>query len=118
MSQQKERLLTNKAALVILDVASWQASTSSAQEVQRRELGYLREHTGRMHYQSLREQGYHIGSGVIEAGCKNVVQGRFKEAGMRWSPAGAQAMLQVRTAWCSSGMTDFAAAASRATLSS
>jgi len=118
MSQQKERLLRNQEALVIADGANWQASTVSAQEVQRRELGYLREHRGRMRYQSLREQGYHIGSGVIEAGCKNVVQGRFKGVGMRWSPAGAQAMLQVRTAWCSSQQASFAAAASRATLAS
>ncbi len=97
---------------------NWEASTASAQEVKRRELGYLREHAGRMRYQSLREQGYHIGSGVIEAGCKNVVQGRFKGVGMRWSSGGAQAMLQVRAGWCSSQQVDFAAAARRATLSS
>jgi len=118
MSQQKERLLGNRVAEVILDVESWQASPVSAQEVQRRELGYLREHRGRMRYQTLREQGYHIGSGVIEAGCKNVVQGRFKGAGMRWNAEGAQAMLQVRTAWCSSEQANFAAAARRALLSS
>lgn len=118
MGHQKERLLRNQEALVIADVAHWQAPTAFAQEVQRRELGYLREHRGRMRYQSLREQGYHIGSGVIEAGCKNVVQGRFKGVGMRWSSGGAQAMLQVRASWCSSEQADFAAMARRATLAS
>ena len=96
---------------MIVAVACWEASTACGKEVQRREMEYLRQHTKRMHYRTLREQGYHIGSGVIEAGCKNVVQGRFKAAGMRWSPAGAQAMLQVRTAWCGSERADFAAAA-------
>jgi hypothetical protein len=118
MGQQKERLLRNQEALVIADVENWEASTASAQEVKRRELGYLRQHTERMRYQTLREQGYHIGSGVIEADCKNVVQGRFKGVGMRWSSSGAQAMLQVRAGWCSSQQTDFLAAARRATLSS
>ena len=118
MSQQKERLLSNQTSAVILDVESWEAPTPTSQEVQRRELGYLREHSKRMRYQSLREQGYHIGSGVIEAGCKNVVQGRFKGAGMRWSSEGAQALLQVRTAGCSSQQTDFAGAARSAMLSS
>jgi hypothetical protein len=118
MSQQKERLLNNQETLVIADVENWEASSASAQEVKRRELGYLREHAGRMRYQTLREQGYHIGSGVIEAGCKNVVQGRFKGVGMRWSSGGAQAMLQVRTGWCSSQQVDFAAAARRVMLSS
>jgi hypothetical protein len=118
MSRQKERLLANQVSEVIADVAGWEASTAAAQEVQRRELEYLREHRERMRYQTLREQGYHIGSGVIEAGCKSVVQGRFKGAGMRWSPDGAQAMLQVRTAWCSSERADFAAAARSAMLPS
>jgi len=118
MSQQKERLLGNRVAEVILDVESWQAPTACARDVQRRELGYLREHTGRMRYQTLREQGYHIGSGVIEAGCKNVVQGRLKGVGMRWSSEGAQAMLQVRAGWCSSEQADFVAAARHAMLPS
>ena len=118
MVEQKERLLSNQVGCVIADVESWTASTETAQEVQRRELGYLRVHRERMQYQTWRRQGYHIGSGVMEAGCKNVVQGRFKGVGMRWSPAGAQAMLQVRAAWCSSEQVDFAQVARRAALPS
>jgi hypothetical protein len=114
MSEQKERLLKDRVSEVIAAVAGWETTTQTHRELQRRELGYLREHEARMRYETFRQQGYHIASGVIEAGCKNVIQGRFKGVGMRWSAAGAQAMLPVRTAWCSSQHVDFAQAARRA----
>ena len=69
-----------------------------------------------MQYQTYAEQGFHLGSGVAEAGCKQVVQARLKGAGMRWSEAGAEAMLHLRAAVCSSDCIDFRAAARRATL--
>ena len=37
-----------------------------------------------------------IGSGPVEAGCQVVVDHRLKRAGMRWSQAGADAILAVR----------------------
>jgi hypothetical protein len=60
-----------------------------------------------MRYQTFREQGYHIGSGVAEAGCKAVVQARLKGPGMRWTGAGAEAMLHLRCAVCSTERPDF-----------
>jgi hypothetical protein len=118
IGQQKERLLNNQGSAVIADVGSWSTATEAHQQLQRRELGYLRGHEARMRYATFRQQGYHIASGVIEAGCKNVIQGRFKGVGMRWSAAGAQAMLPVRTAWCSSDPVDFAQVARRLALPS
>lgn len=46
---------------------------------------YLVEHQERMRYKTFREQGYPIGSGVIESGVKNVIQWRMKRGGARWS---------------------------------
>jgi hypothetical protein len=37
-----------------------------------------------------------IGSGVVEAACKTMVAQRLKQSGMRWSSAGAQAVLTPR----------------------
>jgi hypothetical protein len=37
-----------------------------------------------------------IGSGVVEAACKTLVAQRLKQSGMRWSVAGAQAILTPR----------------------
>jgi hypothetical protein len=61
-------------------------------------LGYLVSREDRMDYKRLLEHGYRIDSGPIESSCKNVVQGRMKGSGMRWSRAGASAMLEVRCA--------------------
>ena len=50
-----------------------------------------------MHYQHFRQAGYPLGSGTVEAACKLVMQARMKQAGMRWSRDGAQAMLALRS---------------------
>jgi hypothetical protein len=46
-----------------------------------------------MQYRTLNEKGYQIGSGVIESACKHVVAERCKQAGMRWSKSGINAIL-------------------------
>ena len=63
-----------------------------------RALTYFRTNRGRMRYADARARGFPIGSGVVEAACKTVVTQRFKLSGMRWSSAGAQAVLTPR-AW-------------------
>jgi hypothetical protein len=61
-------------------------------------LGFLESRADRMDYKRLLEEDYRIDSGPIESSCKNVVQGRLKGCGMRWSRKGASAMLEVRCA--------------------
>lgn len=99
--QQKGRLLKDKVDLVIADIHGWQPCGQVQQGIQRKELAYLSKHAHRMRYQTFRNAGYHIGSGVMESSCRWVVQQRMKGSGMRWSSDGAEAMLQLRTAWCS-----------------
>lgn len=43
-----------------------------------------------------RQADYPIGSGTVESVCKVVVQQRLKQAGMRWSRYGAQAVFALR----------------------
>jgi hypothetical protein len=45
----------------------------------------------------MREEGWVIGSGMVESGGKQF-KARFCGAGMRWSRAGAERLLPVRTA--------------------
>lgn len=59
-------------------------------------LGYFRKHKKRMRYYELQSKGLMIGSGVVEAACKTLVTQRLKQSGMRWSAAGAQAILTPR----------------------
>ena len=61
-------------------------------------VSYLFHHRHRMRYQHFRQAGYPIGSGTVESACKLVMQERMKQAGMRWSRDGAQAMLALRSA--------------------
>ena len=63
----------------------------------RREAGYFREHQRRMNYLELREDGYPIGSGMVESGCKQY-KARLGGPGMRWSRDGLENLLPVRTA--------------------
>jgi hypothetical protein len=58
---------------------------------------YFSHHQRRMQYLSLRNDGWVIGSGMIESGIKRF-QARFDAAGMRWSRAGAENLLPVRAA--------------------
>lgn len=64
----------------------------------RQAVAYLFTNRQRMRYRLFRQAGYPIGSGTVESACKVVVQQRMKQAGMRWSRTGAQAMLALRCA--------------------
>ncbi len=50
-----------------------------------------------MNYLELREDGYPIGSGMVESGCKQY-KARLGGPGMRWSRSGLENLLPVRTA--------------------
>lgn len=60
---------------------------------------YLKNHAEHMKYDEYKRMGFHIGSGVIEAGCKYVIGHRFKRSGMRWSQKGAEHLLCLRVAY-------------------
>jgi len=68
------------------------------QEALRLELGYFRKYRKQMDYPAYRARGMMIGSGPVEAACKVIVGQRLKQAGMRWTKGGADAVLAVRTA--------------------
>lgn len=70
--------------------------TQPLPEVVRQAVGYFFHNRHRMDYAAYRQAGLPIGSGTIESACKTVVQARMKQAGMRWSRNGAQAMLALR----------------------
>ena len=53
------------------------------------------------------QAGYPIASGVIEGACRHVIKDRMEQGGMRWTLAGAEAMLHVRSVCASSEWEDF-----------
>jgi hypothetical protein len=70
-------------------------------------LGYFVRNVQRMQYGTFRKQGFFIGSGVVEAGCKTVIGARCKQSGMRWSEPGAQNILALRCIHASRRTSDF-----------
>ena len=68
-----------------------------------RQIEYLENHRARMDYRRYRANGWFIGSGVVEAGCKHVIGQRLKQSGMFWTETGASAVLTLRCALLSAG---------------
>jgi hypothetical protein len=62
-------------------------------------LAYFRSNRDYMQYDKYLEQGYPIGSGVVEGACRHLVKDRMERTGMRWEVQGAQAMLDTRSAY-------------------
>ena len=62
-----------------------------------KEANYFRNNHKRMQYLETREDGFPIGSGMVESAAKQY-KTRFAGAGMRWSRAGLTRLLPVRTA--------------------
>jgi hypothetical protein len=60
---------------------------------------YLENNRDFMRYDEYLAAGYPIGSGVAEGACRHLVKDRLEQTGMRWSVAGAQAMLHVRATY-------------------
>ena len=66
---------------------------------------YITNNRDKINYPEYKEKGYFVGSGAIESANKLIVQRRLKQAGMRWSVEGAQALLSLR-AKVESGLWD------------
>jgi hypothetical protein len=73
----------------------------------RRICAYLEKNRDRMRYDQYLAAGYPIASGVIEGACRYVVKDRMERSGMRWSVAGAQAMLDLRTTYVNGQWREF-----------
>jgi hypothetical protein len=88
-------LLKDGVERIIAQARRLATARPNAAEIEKA-LGYFERNQERMRYGSFRRQGYFIGSGVIEAGCKTVVGSRCKQSGMFWSTPGAEHVLAFR----------------------
>jgi hypothetical protein len=70
----------------------------SASQSVTKEIKYLREHEDRMDYREALRNGEPIGSGPVEATCRQY-QCRFKRTGQFWSQRGDEALLCLETFW-------------------
>jgi hypothetical protein len=70
--------------------------TATQRQAVRRTIGYYQRHRPYMRYDEYLAQGWPIGTGVIEGACGHLVKDRMEQSGMRWTKAGAQAVLDLR----------------------
>jgi hypothetical protein len=73
-------------------------------EALRKEFGYFWRNRHRMPYQWLEERKLPIGSGIMESAIKQILTKRLRQPGMKWSRAGADAMLCLRAAHLSGAL--------------
>ncbi|NVM32003.1 MAG: ISKra4 family transposase, partial [Candidatus Helarchaeota archaeon] len=70
---------------------------------------YFKRNQKRMRYNQYLAKGLPIASGVIEGACRHVIKDRMERAGMRWTVAGAQAMLDLRSTYINDQWNPFQA---------
>ena len=85
-----------RAVLADLRAIDVSGRSEAAREAHRVVLVYFANQAHRMDYPAYRDKGWLIGSGPVEAACKQVVGARMKGSGMRWGEAGADAVCHLR----------------------
>jgi hypothetical protein len=77
-------------------------SSAEVHEELRKLIGYFENNRHRTDYPTYRNNGWDIGSGPTEAGCK-IIGDRLKGSGMRWVEAGAATVAALRALYVSGG---------------
>jgi hypothetical protein len=93
--EQRETMRLTSAQAVLQTLRALTLSGAAA-TVRDKAVHYLEQREAQLAYATFREQGFPIGSGVVESGNKLVVQDRLKRSGMRWSRAQVNPMLALR----------------------
>lgn len=97
--EQLTHLLAGRTPLVIqtLEKLAQQPTLSLAQrQALQSTIGYYRRNLPYMRYDLYLARGWPIGSGVVEGACGHLVKDRMERSAMRWTVAGAQALLELR----------------------
>ncbi len=97
LNEQETVLFQGQAEEVAHTIVAEAEQHPTVREELLAEAGYFEHQTHRMNYMEMREEGWVIGSGMVESGAKQF-KARFCGAGMRWSRKGAKRLLPVRNA--------------------
>lgn len=101
LEQARSSLWNGQIAELIQDCRVVGQEHAQAREAVQRAVTYFSHNEKRMDYARFRADGYLIGSGTIESGCKQIVSLRLKRAGARWTEIGAVQTAKARGAWLS-----------------
>lgn len=106
VESRKKRLLHGKVRALITElkdlarrvgVPAANAAADDPKRIAASSVTYFEHNSSRMQYHVYLRMGYPISSGVVESGCRHVIQHRMKITGsMSWSEHRAETMLQLR----------------------
>lgn len=101
LAQWKTRLLNEPQAIDDIEraIKRWRADELEVggEKPVHQALTYIDNHKAQMNYADARAKGHPIGSGHVEACCKQLVQTRMKRNGQRWKRKGGQSILTLRS---------------------
>jgi len=97
IEKQRKLLLNSDLDSVLVHIKSLRIKGRLRDSV----CSYLESNRDRMDYAGYQKRGLLIGSGAIESAHRTVVQKRLKRSGQRWTVAGAQHVLNLRTCFMS-----------------
>jgi hypothetical protein len=94
--KDSDTLAMIRAADTLLTAADHPPLDEARRQIAQREIHYFVNQQQRTRYGYFRSQGWFIGSGVVEAGCKTIVGRRMKQSGMFWSQHGGEDLISLR----------------------
>ncbi len=106
LETQRHALKHGAPALVLDAIRTLHATVAArpdgaaAAEMITKCLAYFEKRQAQLAYATFQQQGYPIGSGIVESANKLVVEARLKGAGMHWAPAHVDPMVALRTVVC------------------
>jgi hypothetical protein len=106
-TRRRKELDSGNVEKVIAAMKRLAPSLAQQQEEIKNQIGYFEKNKERMRYKKFRQQGLFIGSGVVEAGCKNVIGQRLKQSGMHWTVDGANKIIALRCCLFSNRWEDY-----------
>jgi hypothetical protein len=109
-NNKKTALFEGHADRIAQTLITAAPSHPTVAEVLHKEANYFLKNQRRMNYQQMREDGWAIGSGMVESAAKQF-KARFTGPGMRWSRSGAERLIPVRAAIMSHRFDDLWSAA-------
>jgi hypothetical protein len=103
---KQDKLDNGQIERLVASLHALERSHPGMAEILDTEANYFERNKERMRYPEFRKQGFFVGSGVIEAGCKTIL-GRLQQSGMSWTVRGANAVIALRCCHLSGKFEDY-----------
>ncbi len=101
LDEWASKLKTDQPEDVLAAIRALPTPTAEAATAKRTAVRYLASRLEQIRYAAFGEQGYPIGSGIVESAGKLVVEARLSGSGMHWSPKHLNPLLALRSRLCS-----------------